>query len=146
ARQSIQGRTEVFRVKPDGSVARPYVTSGQAIVDQNALNGLVDNGVLPPDPTRISMSEMAPILEQQKISVARHSDVKSVAKAVDRTYQTVAQRSRQPLPNQKLVDASVRIRANPRDTNRILGDLGMSEDEFVKGVKDMMAPYNPELK
>ena len=146
ARQSIQGRTEVFRVKPDGSVAKPYVTSGQAIVDQNALNGLVDNGVLPPDPTRISMSEMAPILEQQKISVAGHSEVKPVAKAVDRTYQTVVQRSRQPLPNQKLVDASVRMRANPRDTRRILDDLGMSEDEFVKGVKEMMASYNPELK
>lgn len=145
ARQSIQGRTEVYRVSPDGSVAKPYTISGQAVVDQNALNGLVDTGSLPPDPTRISFSEMAPILEQQKISVANHSDVKSVAKAIDRTHQTVARRSGQPLPNPTLVDAAVRIRANPRDTHRILQGIGLSESQFVEAMQKTMAAYNPKL-
>jgi len=145
ARQAIQGETEVFRVRADGTVAKPYKTSGQAIIDQNALSVRPVRGTLPADPTRISVGEMKPLLEQQRIAVGKYTDPKSIAKAVDRANY-VAGRANAPLPNQNLVDASIQIRANPTATNRILANHGLTEQQFANATKDMMNGYNPNLK
>ena len=144
ARQAIQGETEVFRVRGDGTVAKPYKTSGQAIIDQSALNVRPTSGTPPADPTRISVGEMKPLLDQQTIAVGKYTDPKSVAKAIDRANY-VAGRTGAPLPNQNLVDASIQIRANPTATNRILANHGMSKQQFITGAKDMMNGYNPSL-
>jgi hypothetical protein len=145
ARQAIQGETEVFRVQADGTVAKPYKTSGQAIIDQNALNVRPASGSLPADPTRISVGEMKPLLDQQRTAVGNYTDPKSIAKAIDRANY-VAGRTNAPLPNQNLVDASIQIRANPTATNRILANHGLNEQQFVNATKDMMNGYNPNLK
>ena len=144
ARQAIQGETEVFRVRADGTVAKPYKTSGQAIIDQNALNVRPASGKLPADPTRISVGEMKPLLDQQTAAVGKYTDPKSVAKAIDRANY-VAGRTGSPLPNQNLVDASIQIRANPTATNRILANHGLSEPQFINGAKNMMDGYKPNL-
>lgn len=143
ARQDIQGSTEVFTPKPDGTVTN-YTTSGDAIIEQDALNAMSHTGEMPTDPTRIGFNELDPLLDQQRTAVAKYSDPKSIAKAVDRA-DYVAGRTGQPLPDPNLTAAASEIRANPQDTARILENHGLTQDEFVGGCKDMMDSYHPDL-
>ncbi len=160
SRQSIQGSTQVYTPRADGSVSR-YSTSGQAIIDQNELEAVrtfdeaatgsrygqipldkVDNW--PADPTRISSREMRPLLDEQLKAAAKYTDAKSLAKAADRAAY-IAARSGQPMANPALVQASTAIRNNPRESARILQQLRMTETEFVDATRRMLLDYNPTL-
>ena len=44
-----------------------------------------------------------------------------------------------------LVEASVRMRADPRQTADVLRELGMTEAEYVAACKEMMDGYRPGL-
>jgi hypothetical protein len=141
SRQAIQGEAEVFRLNPDGSVSN-YKTSGQSILDQNALNTSRYGGDLPTDPTRIDIGEMKPLMEQQQTAIGKYTDPKSLAKAVDRAHYA-AGRIGQPMPDPNVVEASRLIRARPQDTQQILQDYGYTADSFAQAAKDMMNRYNP---
>ncbi len=157
SRQSTQGGTEVFTFGNEAGDARSYTTSGQAIIDRNELNRMDlanwEGGVLPTDAgraadmanlTRISDAEMGSLLREQQAAIGRYSDVKSISKAVDRAHY-VAGRIGQPLPNPALTNAARIIRANPRATQAVLRQMGMSESEFVSRLQQMMSTYNPVL-
>ncbi len=158
SRQSTQGRTEVFTFGDEAGDARTYTTSGQAIIDRNELNrmdlaswddvpGSADTGRgldSAESLTRIGNAEMTGLLREQQAAIGRYSDVKSVSKAVDRAHY-VAGRIGQPLPNPALTNAARTIRANPRATQAVLRQMGMSESEFVSSLQEMMSTYNPVL-
>jgi len=94
------------------------------------------------DPTRISNTEMAHLFREQQTAMSHYDDAKSISKAVDRASY-VAGRIDMPLPNQELVDAARTMRANPRATQAVLTQLGMSEAEYVASLKQMMRSYQP---
>ena len=94
------------------------------------------------DPTRIGAAEMEGLFGQQQAAMSHYTDAKSISKAVDRASY-VAGRIGQPLPNQQLVDAARTMRANPRSTQAMLTQLGMSEAEYVSSLQQMMASYQP---
>ncbi len=149
ARMSIQGNTDVYRVGSGGNVSS-YRTSGQAIIDQHELERVRHTGSISPadatdgfgvaDPRRIPDAELGPLLRQQVHAIEKYDDVKSVAKAVDRV-QYIAGRRGIPLADERLVRASVEIRANPRRTASILADLGMNERQYVDATKTMVRSY-----
>ncbi|MEO0492368.1 MAG: hypothetical protein AAF081_03015 [Actinomycetota bacterium] len=152
SRQSIQGSTEVYTVSSGGGVSS-YSTSGQALIDQNELERLRHTGSLSStnigggdldvmwhDPTRIPPAELGPLLEQQLKAAEKYTDVKSVAKAVDRA-EYVASRTGTAMADPALVRASVAIRADPRSTATVLRELGMTEAEFVDATKSMLRSY-----
>ncbi len=94
------------------------------------------------DPTRIGAAEMEGLFGQQQAAMSHYNDSKSVSKAVDRASY-VAGRIGQPLPNQQLVDAARTMRANPRATQAVLTQLGMTEAEYVSSLQQMMSSYRP---
>jgi hypothetical protein len=149
ARMSVQGNADVYRVSSTGSVSS-YRTSGDAIIDAHELERMrhtgavttvdVGGGVRLADPTRIPAADLDGLLRQQVLAAEHYNDVKSVAKAVDRV-QYIAGRSGRSMASPRLVDASMRIRANPRGTAAILSELGMSEQQFVDATKRMILDY-----
>ena len=171
ARQSAQGSTEVFTFGDRASDSSRYTTSGQAIIDRNELSRMdldrwdadlqaaqrdlgLDttltraddiNPVMGPEPTRIGTAEMQKLLEEQQTAMEKYNDAKSLSKAVDRAHYA-AGRLGQPLPNPELVNAARTMRANPRSTQAVLAQLGMSESEYVASLKNMMRSYNPSLE
>ena len=98
----------------------------------------------PLDPTRIPNRELAPLLREQRRAIAAYTDAKSVAKALDRA-EYIASRSGQPMSNQPLVDAAVRMRTDPLQTAAVLKELGMNEAQFVAASRQMMDGYSPTL-
>ena len=85
---------------------------------------------------------MEGLFGQQQAAMSHYNDAKSISKAVDRASY-VAGRIGQPLPNQQLVDAARTMRANPRTTQAVLTQLGMSEAEYVSSLQQMMSSYQP---
>ncbi len=151
SRMAIQGGTEVYTVSPHTGQATVHSTSGQAIIDHNMLEEVRFTGKeipmadgWPLDPTRIPETELAPLLREQQKAIAKYTDVKSVAKALDRA-EYIATRSRQPMGDQTLVDAAVRIRSDPLQTAAVLKELNMTEAQFVAASRDMMNQYAPVL-
>ncbi len=151
SRTAIQGGTDVYRVDPQTGQATVHSTSGQAIIDHNMLEEVRFTGKeiprvdgWPLDPARIPDTELGPLLREQQKAIAKYTDVKSIAKALDRA-EYIAARSRQPMGNQKLVDAAVRIRTDPRQTAAVLKELNMTEAQFVAASREMMEQYAPVL-
>ncbi len=151
SRMSLQGSTDVYAVSPTTGQVRMHSTSGQAIVDHNMLEEVRFTGKeiprvdgWPIDPTRIPDTELGHLLEQQRKAIAKYTDVKSVAKALDRA-DYIATRSRQPMGDQTLVDAAVRIRSDPLQTAAVLKELHMTEAQFVDASRKMMGRYAPSL-
>ncbi|MBN1152226.1 MAG: hypothetical protein JXA58_03355, partial [Dehalococcoidia bacterium] len=142
ARQA-QGRTTVYQGDADGNLARSYQTSGQATVDQNQLMKAQFGGEMSPDPTRIGSDELPKLLDNQKASVAHHSDAKSVAKAVGRA-KYVADRIGQPL-DPDVTNIAKQITGNPQGQQGILQNHGLTEDQFVDRAKGMLMSYKPQL-
>lgn len=151
SRMAIQGGTDVYTVSPTTGQVTMHSTSGQAIVDHNMLEEVRFTGKeiqrvdgWPIDPTRIPDTELGPLLNQQRKAIAKYTDIKSVAKALDRA-EYVAIRSRQPMGNQTLVDAAVRIRSDPLQTAAVLKELDMTEAQFVDASRKMLGRYAPSL-
>jgi hypothetical protein len=166
SRQSVQGSTDVYRIdKTTGEVKSVYTTGGDAIIDQNEINRIelirddlgdartiqmmdeadvvkldayLDNRFH--NPTEIPYSEMEPLLAQQVRAAEHYDDVKSISKAVDRAHY-VAGRTGRSLPDQRLVDAAVKIRNHPTETSEIIRKLGMTEQEFTTACRDMVLTY-----
>lgn len=134
ARQAISGKTTVFR--PGKS---PYTTSGEALTDAHALQQAQLTGQMPADPLRIPNNELKGLLSQQVKSANSHSDVKSLAKAFNRT-DYVAQRSRAQL-DPTLREISRQISKNPQEMNNILQKYGMSADEYVNSCRDVINQF-----
>jgi len=142
ARQA-QGRTTVYQADADGNLARSYQTSGQATVDQNQLMKAQFGGEMSPDPTRIGSDELPKLLDNQKASVASHSDAKSVAKAVGRA-DYVAGRVGQPL-DPDVTNIAKQITSNPQGQQGILQNNGFTEEQFVNRARGMLLGYKPQL-
>jgi len=142
ARQA-QGRTTVYQGDADGNLARSYQTSGQATVDQNQLMKGQFGGEMSPDPTRIGSDELPKLLDNQKASIANHSDAKSVAKAVGRA-DYVANRVGQPL-DPDVTNIAKQITGNPQGQQAILQNHGITEEQFVNRAKGMLMSYEPQI-
>ena len=149
SRMAIQGGTDVYSVNPKTRQVTMHSTSGQAIIDHNMLERVRFTGKeipmvdgWPLDPTRIPDLELAPLLREQHKAIAKYTDVKSIAKALDRA-EYIAARSGQPMSNQTLVDAAVRIRSDPLQTAAVLKQLNMTEAQFVAASREMMGGYAP---
>jgi hypothetical protein len=71
---------------PDSEITsiKPHKTSGQAVVDQDGLNTFKQTGELPKDPAKFTADEFHDYSAQQLKAVEKYSDIKSVAKAMDR--------------------------------------------------------------
>ena len=142
ARQA-QGRTTVYQADADGNLARSYQTSGQATVDQNQLMKAQFGGEMSPDPTRIGADELPKLLDNQRASIANHSDAKSVAKAVGRA-DYVAGRVGQPL-DPDVTNIAKQITGNPQGQQGILQNNGFTEEQFVNRARSMLTNYKPRL-
>ncbi|MCJ7550179.1 MAG: hypothetical protein MUQ30_10920, partial [Anaerolineae bacterium] len=125
ARQSGWGRTRVYRPGQ-----RPYATSGDALVDENALGIGRASGTLPPDPTRMNETEFRNVVRQQWASGNAHNDAGSLAKALDRAGDP-ARRLGVRGGDTSLSGVARQIRSNPQRQAEILRQNGMTEAEFV---------------
>jgi hypothetical protein len=143
-RMQVMGETDVYRVT-EGGVTRTR-TSGDAIVDQMDLNANRLGNGLPADQYRIPPEEMTMLHNQQMTAIRTSTDVKSVAKAVDRELK-IASQLQQPMPDEQLVQMAREIRATPTSTNEILHNYGYStEDEAVDALRQMMEQYDASVQ
>jgi hypothetical protein len=126
ARQSVWGKTDVYRPGVD----KPYTTSGQALVDENAMKGARFGDGLPADPTRIGQDEMRALIGQQVKSASSHTDVKTLAKALGRADYAGARLGYQLDP--ELTAIARQITDNPQQMNQILQQNGMTATEFAQ--------------
>jgi len=144
ARQSLQGKTTIFKVDAkDGSI-RSYKTSGDTLVDQNQLTkAAYENADLRgTTPTKIRVEEMSSLLNQQKKAAVDYSDTKSLAKAVDRASYAEQRLKRaeimegRPSGLKSSLDPGIKsiskeVLNNPQQMGEVLHRHGLSHEEFV---------------
>ena len=125
ARQSTWGSTRVYRPGQ-----RPYTTSGDALVDENALGIGRTTGTVPTDPTRMNADEFRSVVRQQLASGNRNNDATSLAKALERAREPALRLGVRG--NSNLSRIAQQIRNNPQQQAAILSSNGMTEAQFVQ--------------
>jgi hypothetical protein len=129
-RQSVQGRTTVFRA--DGTT---YRSGGDTILDQWRLNkAAMGEGSALGVEAKITSAEIPGIAEKQLESLVAHSDAKSAAKAIDR-LQYCASRLGGSVDS-RVASVAQAIKADPQGAAGVLARHGMTEAEFVTAARE----------
>ena len=162
-RLAVQGRGTMYEVGGDGSI-NSHQISGQAVVDQHGLNQAAVTGQLPENPTKFGANEFHDFSTQQVNSIAGHSDVKSIAKAMGRESDlsnrinnmagspthapelaTAGVPTNPPQLDPKLVNVSSQINKNPSDAMKILQQNGFTEASFKDAVQQNVGQYHSAI-
>ena len=143
SRMSVFGEADVYRVGETG-VTRTS-TSGEALLDQMALNDARLGRAMPDAQIRIPDTEMTLLHNQQMTVVENATDIKSIAKAVERERKIASQLG-QPMPDAQLVEMARQIRAQPTNTNAILASYGFTEQEGIEALRQMMNQYDATIQ
>ena len=129
-RQSIGQTTRYGVVDGAGNVAVSK-TSGQALLDQEAINRAAVSGrssAIDEVIAKSTSQEYPGIIKQQVMAVTDHTDPKSVAKALERT-QRVAERLGTSV-DPEIISIAEKIKRAPQQTSNILAEAGMTAEEF----------------
>lgn len=127
-RQAVGGRTTVVSPTAQGGLGA-YKSSGRTLADEYMLStGRADAAPI------IATVELAPLAQRQVESIAAHTDVKSVAKAITRLAYVdgrceVGVLGGRPMdPALKML--SQQIRSSPQEAADVLRRAGMTESQF----------------
>lgn len=136
-RQAVQGNGTVFR--PDGLT---YGTSGQAVVDEADLMKHAVGAEIPFTQPSFPASEFPQVAQQQVASLAKSSDPKTVAKALDRLLVMTGRNevaSTGLSANPQLADLARQIVRNPqvdKGTIALLAKNGYTPETFAAAVSE----------
>jgi len=136
-RQAVQGNGTVF--KPDGLT---YRTSGQAVVDEADLMKAAVGEQVPFTQPTFPASEFPQVAQQQVASLAKSTDPKTVAKALDRLIVMTGRNevaSTGLTANPQLADLARQIVRNPqmdKGTIALLAKNGYTPEAFAAAVSE----------
>jgi len=153
--QATKGKTTVYKAGADGEV-KVVKTSGQTIVDQEAMINQKISGTAVPDAPKIDTSESGALMAQQKQALAKEGvTAEKAAKALERADKALALEKAgkaleilkdggkvADIPGGARIDPDLlakaqKIRDNPQQVKEILG--GQSEEAFVKELEGAVA-------
>jgi hypothetical protein len=128
-RQAVGGRTTVVSQTAEGGL-QAYRSSGQTLTDEYLF--ATGNASAAP---RIATAELGPLAQRQVESIAAHTDVKSVAKALTRLAYVDGRSEVGAAAGGRAMDPLLKalaqqVRSNPQEAANILRRAGLSEAEF----------------
>jgi len=136
-----------FKIGEDGRMllnadggAACYKTGGQAVIDANELVTGKYSGHYDADPMRYTWSDWESVIGQQKMAAAHYTDVKHLAKALDRASEA-ATKMGAGMGDPVIEGIATQIRKNPQDALGILNRNGLTKSTFVNRAKGIIANY-----
>jgi hypothetical protein len=147
-RQMLGGKTTVYtpdkggiKVTSDGKVEiKSYQTSGEALVDADALSKGRMTGGMPPAPGKVGYGELPDVIRMQLKSATEHADLKSVAKALDRASDSARRLNIHNPELDKLSELAASLKRGTQSPEALnaLKNANLTEAQFIEKTRSML--------